>query len=455
MMEPNNTSSGRLNVSRYLDDRPGEGAFRVHRAVYCDPELFDLERKFIFERTWNFLAHDSQIRKPHDFVAAYIGRVPVLVTRDGRGEVRAFLNACRHKGALLTRTESGNCKYLVCPYHGWAYDSSGQNVNVKNRKEGRYAAAFDADGHDLVALPRVASYKGLVFGSLSPDVPPLEEFLGEMRLFIDLAMDQGAHGMEFVPGRIAYTFDANWKAQMDNGNDAYHLTSTHKSFLDVQDRRRSGAGHQDARQFDWQKRISQTTGMFQFELGHTATWFDQPEPEKRPTYPMIEEIRRRVGGARAEWMLKMRNITIFPNMQIADGTSLCLRTFRPLAVDKTEMRYYCLAPVGEPQEQRTWRLRQFEDFFNVSGLATPDDTAVYEDLQAGYRAPLEWLQGYARGMEAIEPGASNDARVLGFRPVASLKGPYLMQNEASLHPLYREWARLMDAGIAGRNAYVD
>jgi hypothetical protein len=152
-------------------------------------------------------------------------------------------------------------------------------------------------------------------------------------------------------------------------------------------------------------------------------------------------------------MLKLRNIVVFPNMQIADSTSLLLRTFRPLAVNKTEMRVYCMAPVGEPPAQRAWRLRQFEDFFNVSGLATPDDTSVYEDSQAGFAAPISWLQGYQRGMAATEPGASALAREIGINPVASLEGPYMIQTETCFHAPYREWARLMQAGVSGERPY--
>ncbi|HVQ61648.1 MAG TPA: benzoate 1,2-dioxygenase large subunit, partial [Burkholderiales bacterium] len=70
------------DISLYVDDRPSEGVFRVHRDVYSDAELFELEHKFIFERTWNFLALESQIRTPNDFVTGHIGRTPVLVTRD-------------------------------------------------------------------------------------------------------------------------------------------------------------------------------------------------------------------------------------------------------------------------------------------------------------------------------------------------------------------------------------
>lgn len=228
------------DIRLYVDDRPAEGVFRVHRDVYSDPELFELEQKFIFERSWNFLGLESQLPKANDFITGWIGRTPVLVTRDARGALGAFVNVCRHKGVMLCGAEEGNAKYHVCPYHGWAYDASGKNIDIKDRKSGCYAPGFDAESHDLVPLARAASYKGLVFGSLSSEVPPLEEFLGDMRFFIDLVADQGADGMEFIPGRSVYTYRGNWKLQLDNGLDPYHLTTTHLSYMDLQARRRGG-----------------------------------------------------------------------------------------------------------------------------------------------------------------------------------------------------------------------
>ena len=443
-----------MDVRRYVDDRPADGVFRVHRGAFADPSILELEQKFIFERTWMFLALESQVAAPNDFVTCHIGRTPVLVARDAAKRLGAYVNVCRHKGAIVCRAEQGNSRYHVCPYHGWVYDASGRNVDVKDRAAGGYSGAFDTEDHDLVPLPRLASYKGLVFGSLSADVPPLEEFLGGMRFFIDCAMEQGPAGMELVPGRAVYTYRGNWKLQMDNGLDGYHLTSTHGSYMEVQARRRGGAGHAEARQFDWDRRAGQKGGMFDFPHGHTAIWFEQMEPEKRPISATLDEVRARVGELRAEWMLRARNTGIFPGMQIADTLVLILRTFRPLAVDRTEMRGYCLAPIGEAPEVRSWRLRQVEDFFNPAGLATPDDTAVYEECQRGFGATeAPWLQGYARGIAALTDGPNEVARELGIAPAKSVLGTFQTQVETGLHAPYREWARLIEAGLAGRKAY--
>ena len=441
------------DMALYVDDRPKDGVFRLHRDIYADPEIFELEQKFIFQRSWNFLAIESQIVKPNDYVTAHIGRTPVLLMRDAKGVLGAFVNVCRHKGAILCGAEQGNAKYHVCPYHGWTYDAAGKNVDIKDRKNAAYLPAFERENHDLLRLARLESYKGLIFGSLSPDVASLEDFLGDMRFFIDVSMEQGPHGMEFIPGRMAYTYRANWKLQLDNGLDPYHLTSTHQSFIGVQARRRRGEGNQEARGYDWAKRTNTQAGGFNFPHGHTVFWTDQPEAEKRPIYSQMAEIKRRVGDTRADWMLKVRQAHIFPNMQIAESAALMLRTFRPLAVDRTEMRSYCLAPIGESAERRAWRLRQFEDFFNPSGMATPDDTVVYEDCQIGFNAEgSPWLQGYERGMAAVTPGGNDISRSLGLTPSDSIIGTFETGLETCLHGVYREWRRLIEAGLAGTKA---
>ena len=431
----------------YVDDRPAEGIFRVSNALYVDPTLFEEELHRIFARTWIFLALESQIPNAHDFVTAHIGRVPILVTRTADKKIAAFRNICRHKGAVVCRSEQGNARTHVCPYHGWIYDSAGKNILIRDRDQGHYPTSFDELSHDLLPVARIASYNGLIFGSLNADVPSLEDFLGDMRFFIDMAMDQGPHGMEPIPGRALYSFRGNWKLQMDNGLDAYHLNTTHHSYVNLQARRRTGEGHQDARSFDWAKKNEIATSIFSFPHGHVVYTAEQREPHKRPIYATLDEIRARVGSLRAEWMLRPFNALIFPNLQIANNVALILRQFRPVAIDLTEMRTFCLGAVGETPDQRAWRLRQFEDFYNPAGLATPDDAAVYEACQEGLGgiSDVAWLQGYSRGMAALERGPDRVAQEIGATPLESMTAPRECYGETSLHGPYREWVRLMSA----------
>jgi benzoate/toluate 1,2-dioxygenase alpha subunit/2,4,5-trichlorophenoxyacetic acid oxygenase 1 len=314
-------------LSALLDDRPGDGVFRVHRRAYLDPEVFALEMKHVFEATWLFLGLESQIPKPHDFFTASMGRQPVIVQRGADGAIGAFLNSCRHRGSIVCPERAGNRARHVCRYHGWTYDSGGRCVGITHQDDGLYPRAFASESHDLARVARVASYRGLVFGSLAAEVPPLEEHLGEARAFIDLVADQSPQGLEFVPGTITYTFDANWKLQFENGLDFYHFAVTHASYVEVYRQRQAKHGAEAPPR--WAADEKQDQGTFWFERGHALMWSNRNS--LRVTRPIqhdpaaLEALRARVGAARAKWMQLNRNLTIYPNLQLIDVSSMQLR----------------------------------------------------------------------------------------------------------------------------------
>ena len=428
-----------------LDDRPDEGVFSVSREAFTDAAVFERELAQVFEGTWVFLGLESQARNPHDFFTTHIGRQPVIVMRDAGGRLGCFLNSCRHRGALVCLERSGNQRAHVCRYHGWSYDSGGRCLTVTNEPDGQYAESFGGQSHDLQPIARFASYRGLLFGSLTAEVPELERHLGDARVFLDLVMDQAERGFELVPGAVTYTFDANWKLQFENGLDFYHFDYTHASYVDVI-RRRNARAEPEAGAL-WVDDDSLAQGTFSFERGHAVMWANRNSLRvKRPVLAdeaAYQRTLQRVGPERAKWMLLNRNLTIFPNMQLIDVHSLQLRVWRPLAVDRTEMTSWCLAPIGESAEARRRRIRQYEDFFNPTGLATSDDNVMYEFCQAGLRARAGDNQGYLRGMGA-EP-AHGLARKLQIEPADAVAGSFAFGGETCMHAGYREWHRLLTA----------
>jgi phenylpropionate dioxygenase-like ring-hydroxylating dioxygenase large terminal subunit len=260
--------------------------------------------------------------------------------------------------------------------------------------------------------------------------------------------------MEIIPGRVAYTYRGNWKMQLENGQDPYHVDTAHGSFMAIAERRRKGQGNTAAQEQDWQKRNAVQIGAYEFPHGHSSVWHEVAEPERRAVYASIDEIRARVGALKADWMVKMRNAVFFPNLQIADQIVPILRTFRPISVGLTELRSNVIGPIGEPPAQRAARLRQFEDFVNPGGYATPDDVTVFADCQTGFSATgVDYLQGYSRGIGVLERGANEEAREAALHPLASVKGHRTQNTELGTHAPFREWVRLMDAGMAGRKAY--
>jgi phenylpropionate dioxygenase-like ring-hydroxylating dioxygenase large terminal subunit len=440
-----------IDIDSLIDDRPAEGVFRVRREIFTDQQVFDLEMQHIFEGTWMFVGLESELPKAHDFITATVGRQPVLVTRDGAGKLGAFLNSCRHRGTIVNARKCGNQKYHVCPYHGWAYNSGGRNIAITNQREGCYPDAFTADNHDLVAVPRFGNYRGLLFVSLSADVVALEEHLGDARIFLDMVLDQGRQGLEFLPGTITYTFDANWKLQFENGTDHYHFASTHVSYAELLQSRWAAEPPGPAIYEE-----PDAIGSFNFQRGHSVMWGmgDRGTIHMNAIRPLardpdrVEELVDGLGELRARWMLRNRHVTLFPNAQFADIMSLQVRTWRPLGPNKTEMISRCLGIVGESPEARQMRVRQFEDFFNPSGLATPDDSVMYELCQIGYQASgAGWTQGHSRGMTNSIGSVSNKAKELGFNPAGWAEGDMALGDETNFHEGYREWRRLLKRGL--------
>ena len=106
-------------VRQCLDFRPNEKVYRVRRDMFTEESLFNLEMELIFEKTWIYACHESEISQPNDFITLNAGRQPMIVTRDAKGELHAILNACAHRGATLTRLCKGRQAAFACPFHAW------------------------------------------------------------------------------------------------------------------------------------------------------------------------------------------------------------------------------------------------------------------------------------------------------------------------------------------------
>lgn len=439
-----------MKLSDFIDDRPAEGVFRVSREIFTNAAVFEAEMRALFEGGWIFLGLESQAANPHDFFTTFAGRVPILVQRDGEGTLRAFVNSCPHKGARLAQVRQGNARLHICPYHSWSFDSAGRNKAVKWKAAGCYSESFDRDDHGLARLPQFEAYRGFLFGSLSSDVPPLSAYLGEAAKLLDLVADQSDEGLELIPGQVTFTYEANWKLQLENCSDAYHFTSAHPSYIRVLERRQKELSEDVVASVwessDYWKEDTQGVGggSFSFANGHVLNWGVFGVTPAIPLYERAGELAERHGKAKRDWMFNMRNLTIFPNLQVAENASSQLRVIRPLGPGLTEMRTWCIAPKGESASARRQRIRQYEDFFNPTGMATPDDTVSYENCQIGFAGKLEpWLQGYARGVAASVEGGNRFADRIDLTPERSVLADSQLCDETLYHSYYRAWASRM------------
>src|ERR1700741_5177015 len=97
----------------------------VHRSVYADPAIFDLEMERIFGRAWLVLGHESQVKAAGDYFPPRMGREPVVVVKESKDNIKVLVNRCAHRGAMVCAEGRGNTERFVCPYHGWSYDRAG------------------------------------------------------------------------------------------------------------------------------------------------------------------------------------------------------------------------------------------------------------------------------------------------------------------------------------------
>ncbi|WP_028716746.1 Rieske 2Fe-2S domain-containing protein [Paracoccus sp. J39] len=405
-----------LLATAVQDDKEA-GLYRCRRDIFTNEDLFALEMKHIFEGNWVYLAHESQIPEPNDYCTTWIGRQPVVITRDKTGTLHAVINACAHKGAMLCRRKQGNKGSFTCPFHGWTFSNTGKLLKVKDAKTTQYPEQFGKDGsHDLTRVARFESYRGFLFGSLNADVAPLEEFLGETTIIIDQIVDQAPEGLEVLRGNSSYIYDGNWKLQMENGCDGYHVSTVHWNYATTMDRR-SETGTKAVDANSWSKSVA---GVYGFENGHILLWTNTKNPEVRPVWNRREDLVARLGEEKAGFIVNQtRNLCLYPNVFLMDQFSTQIRVVRPLSVDKTEVTIFCFAPKGESAEDRAHRIRQYEDFFNVSGMGTSDDLEEFRACQTAYAGSLALWNDMSRGAPLWIDGPDENARRMGLKPLLS------------------------------------
>ncbi|MDQ7776834.1 MAG: Rieske 2Fe-2S domain-containing protein [Paracoccus aminovorans] len=424
-----------------VQDDAEAGLYRCRRDIFTNEDLYALEMKHIFEGNWVYLAHESQIPEVNDYYTTWIGRQPIVITRDKTGTLNAVINACAHKGAMLCRRKQGNKGSFTCPFHGWTFANTGKLLKVKDAKTTQYPEQFNTDGsHDLTRVARFESYRGFLFGSLNADVAPLADYLGETTTIIDQIVDQAPEGLEVLRGNSSYIYDGNWKLQMENGCDGYHVSSVHWNYATTMDRR-SETGTKAVDANSWSKSVA---GVYGFDNGHILLWTNTKNPEVRPVWNRRDEIAQRLGEDKAGFIVNQtRNLCLYPNVFLMDQFSTQIRVVRPLSVDKTEVTIFCFAPKGESAEDRANRIRQYEDFFNVSGMGTSDDLEEFRACQTAYAAPL-W-NDMSRGAPLWVHGPDDNARRMGLAPLISGErsedeGLFVVQHEY--------WARVMRDALA-------
>jgi benzoate/toluate 1,2-dioxygenase subunit alpha len=226
--------------------------------------------------------------------------------------------------------------------------------------------------------------------------------------------------MEVLRGSSTYVYDGNWKLQTENGADGYHVSAVHWNYAATTSRRKEAEQVDNVRAMSAGGWAKQGGGFYSFENGHLLLWTNWANPEDRPNWDRRDELAARFGQPQADWMVqRSRNLCLYPNVYLMDQFSSQIRTYRPIAVDKTEVTIYCIAPKGEAPQLRARRIRQYEDFFNASGMATPDDLEEFRACQMSYMGRAAHWNDMSRGAQHWIQGADAAAEAIGLKPLLS------------------------------------
>lgn len=394
-----------------------------HLSLYTKPEILDAELKRIFYTTWVYVGHDSEIPSPGDYKSTYIGQIPVLMTRDQQGQVHVVINRCMHRGLTVCPEEYGNSRYLVCPYHGWTYSHDGALVET-GAPEGYSEGEIDKVAMGLMPVPRVESYRGFVFASLSKQGRSLDEHLGRAKPHLDNYVDRSPLGTITASksGLYKYTYDGNWKIQLEGSVEGYHVAFTHQTFLQIAMKKNPDIikhfKNPDMRGID-------------LGNGHNIIEVMRLPPELvRQMYPedFRQQITERVGeDVMYDILGTTKNLVIFPNVALLEHQ---IRVIRPLAVNKTLVETHHTLLDGAPQQVNEQRIRGHEKFYGPAGFGGPDDIEMFNRMQEGYKAEMiEWIY-LNRGL-SIETTNEHGERI--GKP----------DHETVQRATYYEWRKLM------------
>lgn len=392
-------------------ERAGQaiGDDSVPAFIYTDPEVYQLEAERIFRRSWNFLAHESEVPNPGDFVVRYILDDSIIVSRGADGVVRAFLNVCRHRGMQVCRAEMGNTKRFTCPYHGWLYDNEGALVSVPMERPYFGVDGIDREANSLSQLPNFDSYEGFLFGSLDPEAEPLRDFLGDFAFYLDIHAKRDPDGLEVVGEPQRWRLRANWKTGAENFmGDSYHAQYTHRSVFMI--------GLHPNTAGDFQAKGSRN-GVHVDAGPGTMSMARQSAEQRGYTPEMVASFRQTLPPEQTrllfegETPLWPTRTHLFPNMSMLNAGAyvakdklvpfLTCRVWRPLGPEVMEVWSWVLVERNAPAWFKRQTQRAYVLTFGSSGTEEQDDVENFHGIVRAMRgtASQEIDQTLAMGRE--------------------------------------------------------
>ncbi len=418
----------------------------VHKDLYIDLELFDLEMEHLFANAWVYVGHASQVPNPGDYFTTTVGTQPVVMVRHTDGTVRVLYNRCAHKGVKVAGQTCGNTgRFFRCPYHGWTYRTDGSLLAMPLKK-GYDDTGFESceASRGMAAVAAVQVYRDFVFCRSNPQGVGFAEFFGESLSTLDNMVDRSPEGrLEVAGGVLRYLHHCNWKMLVDNQTDTCHPMVAHESSagtaVRVWQEAPPGTPKPMAVEifapFVSPYEFFENMGLRVWVNGHGHTGVaDSLHANYSPVPGYWERMVAAYGEARAQRILGdvRHNTVYFPNLMIK-GPIQTLRLFKPIAVDRTLVESWTFRLVGAP-DLLLERTLMYNRLVNApTSIVGHDDLEVYERAQAGL---------HARGRDWVHVGRLYDPTEVD-RVNVTTNGT----NELQMRNQLRAWLRYMTASM--------
>jgi phenylpropionate dioxygenase-like ring-hydroxylating dioxygenase large terminal subunit len=421
----------------------------VPAEVFNDESVYRRELRQIFGRCWVYIGHVSEIPNNGDYHVRRIGEDPFIFVRDEEGEIRVMLNSCRHRGSTVCRTDAGNTSHFRCPYHAWTYKNDGTLVGVPARPSGY--RQLDLEQWSMISAAQVDTFRGLVFATLDPDAPPLEDYLGKFRWYLDMQFALTEGGMEVIGEPHRWYIDADWKSGGENfTGDSSHTQMTHRSLLETGIASEAGAG-KTGKAFGLHINECDGHAISMRVMGEGVTsCFNYP--------PELQELFAAGDLSEAQLDLVRRGIvhdgTVFPNLSFIhfsakddvekDETAfLSIRTWQPRGPGRMEVWNWTLAPREASPEFKEKAYRAGMASFSPSGTFEQDDAIVWTGVARTGGTLTAELQDLRFNYQMGMPGMGS------AEPIEDWPGPGVAwpsnSGESGLRTFHRKWFAHMTA----------
>ena len=386
---------------------------RVPYRAYSDQALYAAEQGRIFcGPTWNYLCLGAEIGEAGCYRTSFVGETPVVVVRDGDGEIYGFENRCAHRGALLVLAKAGRAESFQCVYHAWSYNRQGDLVGVAFEQgvkgQGGMPRGFCKEDHGPRRL-RIATFAGLVFGSFDDDVPPIEEYLGPE---ICRRIERVLHKPVEVIGRFTQALPNNWKLYIENVKDSYHASLLHLFFTTFELNRLSMKGGVVV---DGSGGHHTSYSMIDVAAGKDAAYKEQGLRSESEQY-RLKDPSLLAGFTEFDDGITLQILSVFPGFVLQQiQNCLAVRQVLPRGVAQTDLHWTYLGYADDTPERRRVRLKQC-NLVGPAGFISMEDGAVGGFVQRGIAGATDEQGVLEMGGDGTESGEgrATESSVRGF-----------------------------------------